>query len=331
MQSFDKIVGHENIIEHLKNAIKKNKVSHAYLFNGEEGMGKRTLATEFAKLLQCEEGGDYACNKCISCMQHASGNNPDLIWVTHEKASISVEDIRQQVNGDVFIKPYKSKYKIYIIEAAEKMTEAAQNALLKTIEEPPEYVIIMLLTNNNSNMLQTIISRCVVLNLKPVDKEAIKEFLMVVHQVPDYMADMAAGFSGGNVGKAIKYAFSKDFERLKEDVLHILRYIDEMQLHEVILGLKEITAEKAPLEDNIDLMILWYRDILMLKATNDPDLLLYKNEFKFIRKYANTISYEGIDNIINAMEKAKVRLKANVNTDIALELMLLSIKENSNG
>ncbi|MBH1941921.1 DNA polymerase III subunit delta' [Mobilitalea sibirica] len=331
MQGLPNIIGHESIIEHLQNAIQMNKISHAYIFHGEEGMGKKLLAGAFAKTLQCEERGIIPCNQCTSCMQFNTENHPDIIRVTHEKVSIGVDDIRLQVNGDIYVKPYRSPYKIYMIDDAEKLTESAQNALLKTMEEPPEYAILLLLVNNINSLLQTILSRCVVLNLKPVDKPKLKEFLMTEHKVPDYMADMAADFSGGNVGKAMKYAFSEDFERLKEDVLHILKYIDAMELHEVVSGLKTITGNKGSIEDNIDLMILWYRDVLMLKATNDPDLLLYKNEYQYIKKQANIISYEGLETIIKAMEKAKVRLKANVNVDIAIELMLLTIKENSNG
>ena len=331
MQDFQQIIGHNSIIEHLQNAIRAGKVSHAYILHGEEGMGKKLLASAFAKTLQCAEGGIRPCNQCMSCMQAESGNQPDIIWVTHEKLSISVDDIRVQVNSDIQIKPFSSPYKIYIIDTAEKLTEQAQNALLKTMEEPPEYAVLLLLVNNINLILPTILSRCVVLNLKPVDKKLIRDFLMERHQVPDYVAEVAAGFSGGNVGKAVKYASSEDFDRKKEDILHILRYIDEMELYEVIAGVKTISEHKSAVEDYIDLMILWYRDILMLKATNDPNLLLYKNEFSFIRRQATLRSYEELENIIGAMEKAKIRLKANVNFDIAIELMLLKIKENSNG
>ncbi len=331
MQGFSQIIGHENIIQHLQNAIGSNMVSHAYILHGEEGMGKKLLASAFAKTLQCEESGILPCNRCKSCMQVDSNNHPDIIWVKHEKYSIGVDDIRLQVNADIQIKPYHSPYKIYIIEDGDKLTEQAQNALLKTMEEPPEYAVIILLVNNISAILPTILSRCVLLNLKPVDKQKIKEFLMVQYQVPDYMADMSAAFSGGNVGKAIKYASSEDFEQMKNEVLHILKYIDDMELYEVISGLKVLTANKNIIEDYIDLMILWYRDVLMFKATKKADLLLYREELTFIKRQANLRSYEGVEKIIRAMEKAKIRLKANVNFDIAIELMLLTIKENSNG
>lgn len=331
MQDFTKIIGQVDVIKHMQNAIQAKKISHAYIIHGEEGMGKKSLALAFAKTLQCIEKNNHPCNRCKSCMQADSGNQPDILWTTHEKASIGVDDIRTQVNADIQIKPYQSPYKIYIIDDGDKMTENAQNALLKTIEEPPEYAIIFLLACSTQNLLPTILSRSVVLNLKPIDLQIIKEYLMSEFQIPDYMAEIAAGFSGGNVGKAIKYANSEDFERKKEDILHILRYIDEMELHEIVSGIKTISENKTSIYDYIDLIMLWFRDVLMLKATNDPSILLFKDEFQVIKRQANIRRYDEIDNIINSMEEAKAKLKANVNLDITIELMLLSIKENYNG
>lgn len=331
MQDFTQIIGHDRIIKHLQVAISADKISHAYIFHGEEGMGKKTLALAFAKTLQCIERKYYPCNICKSCKQSDSNNHPDILWITHEKASIGVDDIRAQVNADIQVKPYQGPYKIYIIDDADKMTENAQNALLKTIEEPPEYAIILLLACSTQSLLPTILSRCVVLDLKPIDKQLVKEYLMGKLQIPDYVAEIAADFSGGNVGKAIRYASSDDFESKKEDIFHILRYIEEMELHEIIAGIKTISENKSSINDYIDLMMLWFRDVLMLKATNDPNLLLFKDEFQIIKKQAKIRGYDQIENIIKSMEEAKAKLKANVNLDITIELMLLTIKENYNG
>lgn len=331
MMDFSKVIGHEKIIEHLQTAISQEKVSHSYIFNGEDGSGKKMLAGIFAKTLQCEVHENHPCNTCKSCLQADSGNHPDIIWVTHEKASIGVDDIRVQLNNDISIKPYSALHKIYIIDEADKMTEQAQNALLKTIEEPPEYAIIILLTDNVNRLLPTILSRCVTLNLKAVDSELMKAYLMKEHAIPDYMAELSAKFSRGNVGTAIRYASSENFVNSKEAVLHLLKYIDDMELYEIVESIKQFSENKLEINDYIDLMLLWYRDILMFKVTKDANLLLYKNEYKYISQQASKRDYEGIENIINAMDKAKMRLKANVNFEIAIELMLLTIKENGNG
>ncbi len=325
---FNEIVGHDQIKEHLQTAIEQKKISHAYILNGEKGSGKKLIASVFAKTLQCEEKENNACGKCKSCLQADSMNHPDIIWVTHEKISIGVDDIRLQVNNDIGIKPYSGQYKIYIIDEADKMTEQAQNALLKTIEEPPEYAMILLLTNNINNLLPTILSRCVTLNLKTVSSDLIKEYLMKQRSIPDYAAELSASFAQGNIGKAIRYASSESFIDVKEDVLHLLKYIDDMEIYEIITAIKKLSEHKLEINDYIDLMILWYRDVLMLKVTNNPNLLLYKEEYKYIQRQASKRDYEGIENIIRAMDKAKIRLNANVNFDITMELMLLSLKEN---
>ncbi len=333
MLDFKHIIGHEQIIQHLREAITSGKVSHAYILSGEDGAGKNLLADAFAMSLQCEEknGTADACGKCRSCMQAVSNNHPDIIRVTHEKASIGVDDVRIKINNDIQVKPYSSPYKIYIIDEAEKLTEAAQNALLKTIEEPPVYAVLILLTNNLSALLPTILSRCITLKLKAVDQDLIRQFLMSEYKVPDYQAELSAVFAQGNVGKAVKYASSDEFIGLKEDVLHLLKYLDEMEIYEIIDGLKRISEKKDRINDYLDLMTIWYRDILMYKVTNDLNRLTYKNEYLDISRQAIIRSYEGLEKIIAAIEKAKIRLNANVNFDIAIELMLFTIKENGNG
>ena len=328
MLYFNSIIGHEQVKQHLQTAIEQNKISHSYIINGETGSGKKLTAAIFAETLQCEDKGINPCGLCKSCIQAESGNHPDIIWITHEKYSIGVDDIRNQLNNNISIKPYSGPYKIYIIPDADKMTEQAQNALLKTIEEPPEYAVILLLTNNVDSLLPTILSRCVTLNLKPVKTDLIEKYLMERCKIPDYMARISARFSQGNVGKAIRYSSSEDFMELKEETLHLLKYIDDMEIYEVVEAVRHLSEHKLEINDCIDLMQLWYRDVLMFKVTKDPNMLLFKDEYRFLSEQAKKRGYEELEDIIKAMDKAKKRLDANVNFDIAVELMLLSIKDN---
>ncbi|MBB5264003.1 DNA polymerase-3 subunit delta' [Catenibacillus scindens] len=329
MASFKDVIGHEQIIEHLSNSLKNKKISHAYIFCGEDGTGKNMLAKLFAKALQCEAGYGDNCGMCRSCRQVESGNQPDIRWVTHEKpASIGVDDIREQVNNDIAIKPYSSKYKIYIIDEAEKMTPQAQNALLKTIEEPPSYGVIMLLTNNMDDLLQTIRSRCVTLSLKAIPTGKIQEYLIEKYEIPDYKARICASYAQGNMGKAIRMATSDEFNELHSSVLNLVKNVDDMDIYMVMDAVKKLSEYKVEIYDIIDMMMVWYRDVLMLKLTNDPNLLVYPEEYSALSKRASRSTFEGLDYIIKAMEKAKTRLRANVNFDTALELMLLTIKEN---
>lgn len=328
MENFGQIIGHDDIIEHLQCGIKEDKVSHAYILAGEKGAGKKTIAGIFATTLQCQEKGVNPCGKCKSCIQASSGNHPDIKWVTHEKASIGVEDVRNQINADVGIKPYSSPYKIYIVPDGEKMTEQAQNALLKTIEEPPQYAVILLLTENVNTFLPTILSRCVTLQLKPIAPKLIKKYLMETHGIPDYQAELSASFSQGNVGKAIRYASSEEFSQMKKDTIHMLKHVEDMKNYEILQFIKSMAEKKEAVYDYLDLILLWYRDVLMFKVTQDPNGLLFADELSTITKQAANKQYEGIEEIINAIERAKVRLKANVNFDTAIELMIFVMKEN---
>ena len=329
MAGFQDVVGHEQIIDHLQRAIELNKVSHAYLFCAEVGAGKKLLAGIFAQTLQCEKGGVNPCMECHSCIQAAGKNQPDIIWVTHEKPnSIGVEDIRTQVNGDIQVKPYGSPYKIYIIDEAEKMTVQAQNALLKTIEEPPAYGVLILLAESADRLLPTILSRCVTLNLKPVADEKIRKYLMEQLQVPDYKADLSLAFAQGNVGRAVKLATSENFNEIKDAALHLLQHIHEMELYEIISALKQITDYRMDINDYLDILMVWYRDVLLFKATKDMNPLIFKEHINYIRQQADKSSYEGIETILEQLDKTKARLKANVNFELAMELLLLTIKEN---
>lgn len=329
MPAFEDIVGQEQMKEHLQAALGSGKVSHAYIISGEKSSGKEFIAKIFAMALECEREGTNPCQICRSCRQALSDNQPDIIHVTHEKpGTISVEDIRTQLCGDVAVKPYSSPYKVYIVNEAEKMTVQAQNALLKTLEEPPGYVVILLLTTNVNALLPTILSRCVVLNMKPVADDQVCRFLMEELKVPDYKAEVCAAFARGNVGKAKALAFSEDFENMKNEALSLLKYLHEMELHEIVAAIKKMNEYKLEISDYLDIMITWYRDVLLFKATKDLNSLILRDDMAALRRTAQRSSYEGIETIIEALEKAKKRLAANVNFDLTMELLLLTIKEN---
>ena len=264
---------------------------------------------------------------CTSCKQAESHNHPDIKYITHDKTSISVNDIREQLNNDISIKPYSSEYKFYIIPDANKMTEQAQNALLKTIEEPPVYAIIILLTENCDSLLPTIRSRCVTLTMNPVEKDKICTYLENKFQLQPEQAQIAANYCQGNIGKAIRFASSSDFIEMKNQVLKLLKNLDSMDIASIIDTIKEFSTHKNDINDYLDLMLLWYRDVLMFKVTKDANLLLYSDEYSAISEQATKRDYENIENIIAAIDKAKVRLKANVNFDVTIELMILAMKD----
>lgn len=330
MAKFSDIIGQDQIKEHLQGAILNDKVGHAYIINGERNCGKEFMAKVFAECIQCEDMQDAEpCGKCHSCIQAESLNHPDIIFINHEKPNvISVDDIRRQINSTVDIMPYSGSKKIYIMNDGELMTVQAQNALLKTLEEPPAYVVIIILTNNMDLFLPTILSRCVVLNFKPVQDSLIKDFLMDTMQIPDYKAAICVAFARGNVGKARLLAKSEEFDKVKEEALSLIKNIDNMEVYEIVAAIKKIGDYKFDVNDYLDIFSIWYRDMLLFKATHDANGLVFKDELASIIKDADKSTYEGIEIIIDALEKCKQRVRANVNLELSMELLLMTIKEN---
>ncbi|MBE5895355.1 MAG: DNA polymerase III subunit delta' [Lachnospiraceae bacterium] len=329
MAYFKDIVGQEQMKEHMQGAIEQKKISHAYIINGENRSGKEFIAKIFSQAILCEQGGKEPCGQCHSCIQAESRNHPDIIFVSHEKPNvIGVDDIRDGINNTVMIKPYSSPYKIYIVQEAEKMTPQAQNALLKTLEEPPAYAVFILLVNTMESMLPTIVSRCVVLNMKPVRDEEMRRYLMKELQVPDYRAEICIAFARGNVGRAKALASSEDFDKIRTEALSLLKNIYDMEIAEIVDSLKQIKEYGFDINDYLDIMAVWYRDVLLFKATHDLNHLIFRDEIQHIKKVAQRSDYEGIEEVINALEKAKNRLNSKVNFELTMELLLLTLKEN---
>lgn len=329
MTGFKDVIGHKDMIGYMQNAAVSGQVSHAYILSGEKGSGKRMLANLFAQTLQCEKGGADPCGKCHSCVQAETGNHPDIINVRHEKPnSIGVEDIRSQVVGDVMVKPYSGRYKVYIIPEADKMTIQAQNALLKTLEEPPAYAVILLLVKNADSLLATIRSRCVMLKLRNIKDRLVKKYLVESLGVPEYKAEICAAFAQGRIGQAAMLAQSDRFNEIYSDALNLVKNVKEMTISELTDMVANVSEYKLEISDFLDFLSVWYRDVLLYKATNDVNGIIFQESLETVRSQASRISYEGMEEILNSLEKAKVRLRANVNFDLTMELLFLTIKEN---
>lgn len=337
MAGFDDIEGQKGVATHFKNAIKLNRISHAYILNGERGMGKKTVARAFSMTLMCESHGESPCMKCHACKQIMTDNNPDIRWVTHDKPNvISVDEVRRQINTDVQIKPYSSNYKIYIVDDADKMNQAAQNALLKTIEEPPSYVVILLLTVNKDMLLSTILSRCVSMELRPLGKQQVERYLVEKAGIVDYKAREVSDFAGGNIGKAIRLASSDDFMELKESVVRVAKNIGKMTAGDINGAIKEISSYKENIEEYLDLLFTWYRDVLIYKSCSEKcvninDKIIFADYIKQIKRQSEDCSYEAIERIFMELDGINGKLRVNVNFEMVMELLLLTIRDGLNG
>lgn len=327
MYSFQKIIGHKTVKEHLIEGIRNKHLSHAYIFEGDDGVGKLLTACTFAAALQCREGGAEPCGKCISCLQMESGNQPDVTLVTHEKSVIAVGDIRESICVPMTVRPYAGPYRIFIVDEAEKMNEQAQNALLKTLEEPPEYGIIILLTNNREAFLPTILSRSVVLDFLPVPDDELIPYLMEEAQIPDYRARLACAFAGGSPGKALACAASEDFRRRKELAAGLMQSLPDMGDERMAVTARSLAGKKEDLDDILGLMEIWLRDLMYVKAAGKKAVPMYQQEEGALVAQAARISFEGIRKLQEELDSLQAKRKANVTLEPAVWLMLMHMKE----
>ncbi len=328
MYTFEEIIGNEQMIKQIQKAISKKHISHAYVIHGEAGSGKKLLANTIAKTLQCQKQGITPCNACNSCLTFDSKNHPDIFYIKAEKNknSISVEDIRQQLIKNMEIKQYKYPFKIFIIDKADTMTIPAQNALLKTLEEPPYYGILFLLANNIDKFLPTILSRCVVIKLKPVVTNQIEQYLLEHNLAEKENVGIFAEYAQGSVGKAIEIASSEMFYEMREDIIQKLFSLNRKNLSETLLIAKELEVYKQS-QQFLDLMYLWYRDVLIYIKCQDIKYVIQKDKQKNIIAQSKKENETSIIKKTEAIWQAKQQLSVNSNFQLTMEVMLMKLKE----
>ncbi len=326
MNNFRDISGNEQIIKSMQSAVRNSMVSHAYIISGTEGSGKKLLASALAKTLLCENGGEDACGECVSCRTFDAGNNPDVIYVYPKKTkALSVDDVREQITSDVNIKPYNHKYKIYIIPKADTLTNQAQNALLKTLEEPPHYAVLILLAQNTGAFLETILSRCVLFNIKPLPDEKVKNYLLLNNKADEENAEIFAEYSEGSIGKALVFAQSEEFSKLRDSLREILKNISKMSWFDLTASAAEL-EEYKDLADITDMIYLWYRDVLAYKTTGKEELIIEKDLIPAIKNEAERASFEALYKIPDFINETKKQIRQNVNFVFAFEMLFINIK-----
>lgn len=265
------------------------------------------------------------CGECLSCLQAASGSNPDIITVEHEKEnSIGVGEIRR-MRADVQIRPYRASHKVYILPDAEKMTPAAQNALLKTLEEPPSYAVLLLLADGTAGFLPTILSRCVTLPLRPVAESAVEQVLTGRFGADPQRARLCARFSGGSIGRAVLLLQNENFASLRDRTTALLRELTKKDAAELAAFARDAAAEDQT-QDLIDFILIWIRDLLVCRSTFRTENLIFTDEVQYIIEAARSVSWRGLQAASEAVFRARRRLASNVNAELTLQMMLLELR-----
>jgi len=324
---FSDVLGHEEVIGNLKKSLATDSNSHAYIFDGISGVGKKLLAGIFAKALQCEQPA-RPCNECISCRAFDVGAHPDIIHVTPSKRTsanaLGVDDIRDQINSSAHIRPYKYRHKIFILDSADQMSAQAQNALLKTLEEPPGYAVFLLISTNLNGFLPTILSRCVTLRLKPLNIKTVEDYLKSqAHDPSDIHA--AAVTSGGSIGRALMLISDDSFKENRKEIHEILNNLPDSNLWDILLLAKRLEKFKDNSSRMLDSMHMWYRDALVYKATGSSSGFMQKDLSSDIVSFSERMSFKkliaGTDSIIGA----GYNLRFNGNYLLTMEVMLMKM------
>ena len=327
MYTFQEIRGNKSLTEQLKAVVSEGKASHAYLFLGGAGAGKRLIANTFAKALQCEGERQKPCGSCRSCQSFDHKNHPDVIYfqALEKPPKYTIEDVRKQIVETVDLKPFQYEKKIYIIEKADTLNVQAQNALLKTLEEPPAHVMFLLLAERAEAFLPTILSRVVTMKIRPLSEEVVAEYLMGTGLSVEESHTLAA-YSQGRIGQALELMEDDVFREMRQDILGKLEALPSMNEGEAYLMAKELEAYKSDLRF-LDIMELWYRDLLTAKSLREERYLIQKDKKEAIFRGANEPA-EKLAKKAQAVRTARMRLSQNANFRLTLEVMLMDLKEN---
>ena len=327
MYTFQEIRGNKSLTEQLKAAVLDGKASHAYLFLGGAGAGKRLIANTFAKALQCEGNGLKPCGNCRSCHAFDHKNHPDVIYFQAQEKppKYTIEDVRKQIVETVDLKPFQYDKKIYIIEKADTLNIQSQNALLKTLEEPPAHVLFLLLAERAEAFLPTILSRVVTMKIRPLSEETVAEHLMGTGLSAEESHTLAA-YSQGRIGQALELTEDDAFREMRQDILGKLEALPSMQEGEAYWMAKELEAYKNDLRF-LDIMELWYRDLLTAKSLKEERYLIQKDKKEAIFRGAKEPA-EMLAKKAEAVRNARIRLSQNANFRLTMEVMLMDLKEN---
>lgn len=294
---FENILGNDNVKQELIKTIKLNKLSHSYLFIGTDGIGKKMIAKEFAKMILCIENEKY-CNRCKSCIEFDTDNNPDFVLIEPDGANIKIEQIRQ-MQKKIWEAPIISQKKVYIIDNADLMTREAQNCILKTLEEPPEYVTIILIGSKEDSFLSTIKSRCAIIKFQNIPDMQIKQYMKKTYNID--ISENILQLCLGSIGKAEKY---KDKQELYDNIFQIINNVEKMDMIDFLKKANLIYQSQDEKNDILDSI----------------NIILF-NKSKQNIKYLNCIDY---------VEETKKRLNLYANYNMCIDNMLFRIWEEMN-
>ena len=306
-----KFIGHEKIIEGFMKRAKSNTLSHAHLISGRDGIGKSILADIFvSKILDKERNKEHI----------------DAIHYRNSKASMGVSEVRDIIE-EVSKRPYEGDKKVIIIYDAEKLTVQAQNALLKTIEEPPSGVFIILLTTNLEIILDTIKSRCQIYKLTPLNNEEMIEYIKLNHNINEEDILSMLAYSEGIPGRAERFLKDPELQELRNLIIDMLKDINQNEVDVTLKYENAFLKFKDEKEELLNIIAAFIRDIILYKEINDKRLIINSDKYKDIEELIEMMSYRKLNGMLKYIEEARGNLRHNTNFQMTISIMLMGFLE----
>lgn len=317
---------HDGILTGLLNAVRRGTNPHAFLFSGDKGLGKTEAARLLANALVCEKRTGAPCGMCPACVQAAAGTNPDIIMVERpkDKKTIGVDVIRK-INDDAAVKPFGMASKVYIIPEGELMTDEAQNAFLKTLEEPPSYAVFIIVTASAEVILPTVLSRCTKVSFPPVPASRLREFIAENYPEALEQADFLCALGEGNPARITRYMTDESYRQTRSECAAMLKAI--LSEHEISAYTAADFAEahKEEMEDITDIWLMLLRDIMMLNAGFESNII-NKDMKPELNRLAAMYGNERIMCAVKHLIRAKEMMKRYVNLRAMMLGTVLKIK-----
>lgn len=316
------VIGHEWAVHLLRRALEEGELSHAYLFTGPSGVGKGTLARALAAALLCQ-GDPRPCGECPSCCLIASGNHPDLFWVQPESEAgrLKVEQVRE-LQRHLSLTPNMATHRVAILDRFDQATPSAANALLKTLEEPPDFVVLILLAPDTDSLLPTIVSRCQVVPLRPIPVPQIAAALQARWGVAAETARLLAHLSGGRLGWAVRAATEPDLLRQRQQRLEEMVALLQAPLTDRFRHAAELARDPEAAQETLDLWAGWWRDILLLTGGVGEDRVTNLDQRAGLERMAPRFTPAQAVARIQAIRMAMDRMRRNTNPQLTLEVLL---------
>jgi len=318
---FQQIYGHKKPLAILKSAMAANRVAHAYLFYGKEGVGKKTVASVFARALNCP-AADPPCDVCPSCLKAEHKNHPNIIEIVSEGQFIKIAAVRE-IMATMAFRPEDGK-RVFILQDADKMNAPAANALLKTLEEPSADNVLILTSARPHALPVTILSRCQALRFAPLQKTEVASFLREQQGFGEAEADAIAAASLGSIGDAIEMK-KEDYMTVRNGILKRLAEDDPADLIKRLAFARRLGTEREEITQRLQIMQNAYRDSLILKETGESEMLLFKDWEAAISALAARLSGREILKNMAVVGRAMDAISRNSNKTLTLEAMLVRL------